>query len=288
MRYPEREQPRVEIRAAERTACYHYASRAAMRIKDSIVLVTGASEGIGAACVHEFRQRGARVALVARNQEKLKKLAGPEDLVIQADLTVPDDRQAIVSRVIEHFGRIDILVNNAGVGLSAPAWRAKPEDVRRMFELNFFAAWELSQQAAAEMRQKKSGMIVNIGSVAGKIAMPWFTLYSSTKFALGAMTNGMRMELEKAGIRTMLVCPGFVRTDFHHHVLGGPAPSALKRGRPAEVTAAQVATAICDGVERNTRTVVVPKIAWVLVAASRLFPAAVDRLLTRSNAEYAE
>lgn len=259
-----------------------------MRIHGSIVLITGASEGIGAACVEEFRKRGARITLVARNEEKLRALASPSDLVIATDLTQPESRTEIIQKVIQHFGRIDILINNAGVGLSAPAWRAETEDVRRMFELNFFAAWDLSQRAVADMRTRQSGMIVNIGSVAGKIAMPWFTLYSSTKFALGAMTNGMRMELSSSGIRTMLVCPGFVSTEFHKHVLGGPAPSALKRGRPAEVSPQQVAVATADGVERNARTIVVPRIAWLLVAASRLFPETVDKILAKSNAEYAE
>lgn len=259
-----------------------------MRIKDSIVLITGASEGIGAACVREFRNRGAKVALVARTAANLERIAQPGDLIIPADLLSADARREVVPRAVNHFGRIDILVNNAGIGLSAPAWRADTNEVRHMFELNFFAALELSQHAIRDMKTRKSGMIVNIGSVAGKITMPWFTLYSSSKFALGAMTNGMRMELASSGIRTMIVCPGFVRTDFHKHVLGGPPPGALKRGRPSEVTPEQVAQATADGIERNARTVVVPKIAWALVAASRLFPAAVDRLLGRSNAEYAE
>lgn len=259
-----------------------------MRIADSIVLITGASEGIGAACVHEFRRRGAKIALVARNRAALEKIAQPGDLIIAADLLEPSSRQTVVQQTIDRFGRIDILINNAGVGLSAPAWRADLNDVRRMFELNFFAALELSQHAARDMRSRRNGMIVNIGSVAGKITMPWFTLYSSSKFALGAMTNGMRMELKSSGIGTMLVCPGFVRTEFHKHVLGGPPPGALKRGRPAEVTAEQVAQATADGVERGARTVVVPRLAWLLVMASRLFPATVDRMLARSNAEYAE
>ncbi len=253
-----------------------------MRIQDRIILVTGASEGIGRACVEEFRRRGAKVALVARNQQKLEEAASPNDLVIAADLLQPDARQEAVRRCIEYFGRLDILVNNAGCGLSAPAWRAGMPQVRLLYELNFFAALELSQLAASHMQSRRSGMIVNIGSVAGKVAMPWFSLYSSTKFALDALTSGLRMELESFGIHTMLVCPGFVQTEFHNHTLGGPPPGHERRGRPGEITAGQCAVAIADGIERNARTIVTPRKAWLLIAASRLFPATVDRLLART------
>jgi len=253
-----------------------------MRIQDRIILVTGASEGIGRACVEEFRCRGAKVALVARNKRKLEEVAAPGDLVIAAALLQPESRKEAVQRCVEHFGRIDILVNNAGRGLSSPAWRTDLSQARQLYELNFFAPLELSQLAAAYMRSQRSGMIVNVGSVAGKVTMPWFSLYSSTKFALGALTSGLRMELASAGIHTMLVCPGFVKTEFHNHTLGGPPAGHERRGRPGEITPEQCAAAIAGGIERNARTIVTPKTAWLLIAASRLFPATVDRLLART------
>lgn len=182
-------------------------------------------------------------------------------------------------RTLEKFGRIDILVNNAGVGLAAPAWSARFEDVRHLYELNFFAALELTQLAVENMKARGSGMIVNIGSVAGKVAMPWFTLYSSTKFALAALTSGLRMEMRKHGIGAMLVCPGFVRTQFHAHSIGGPPAGATTRGRLFEVTPEHCAMRIADGVQRNSRTIVTPRAAWMLVAASRLFPGTTDRFL---------
>lgn len=254
-----------------------------MRIEGSVVLVTGASEGIGAACVAELQRRGARVALVARTESRLKALAGRDDLVITADLADPATRSTVVAQALAHFGRIDILINNAGLGVSAPAWRAPDEQVRYMFEVNFFAALELIQAVVPTMKKQRSGMIVNVGSTAGKIAMPWFTLYSATKFALGALTNGLRMELAHHGIRALIVCPGFVRTEFHRHVLGGPPNGAERRGRPGEVTAEECARAIMDGIERNKRTVVIPRIAWALIVASRLFPVTVDNILRRAN-----
>lgn len=250
-----------------------------MRIDGAITLITGASEGIGAACAREFRRRGAKLALLARSTAKLNEVADPNDLVITADLFDPSVPRSAVDRTIERFGRIDILINNAGVGLASPAQNADLAEARRLFELNFFAPLALAQCAIPSMKAQRSGMIVNVGSVAGKVAMPWFSLYSATKFALGALTNGLRMELRNDGIRTMLVCPGFVRTDFHYHTIGGPPPGAERRGRPAEITADECAVAIADGVARDARTVVAPRSAWLLVAAARLFPATVDATL---------
>lgn len=258
-----------------------------MRIEGAAVLVTGASEGIGAACVREFRRRGARLALVARNRQKLEAVAQPGELALPADLTSAGERAGLIDRVAESFGRLDILVNNAGVGLSAPAWRANIDDARRLFELNFFAALDLAQQAASHMRSRRQGMIVNVGSVAGLVAMPWFTLYSSTKFALGALTDGLRMELKDSGVHAMLVCPGFVRTEFHAHTIGGPPPHAKRRGRPGEITAEECARRIANGVESNRRTVIAPKRAGLLVLAHRLFPGLVERVLTNLNREAA-
>ncbi len=259
-----------------------------MQIRGAVTIVTGASEGIGRACVEEFRQRGAQVVLTARNEAKLRSIAQPGELILPADLTDPAARAGLLERVRERHGRVDILINNAGLGLSAPSWRAQVTDTRYLFELNFFAPLDLAQQAVADMKPRRTGAIINIGSVAGRVAMPWFSLYSASKFALGAWTSGMRMELAADNIHAMVVCPGFVRTEFHRHTIGGPPPGALKRGRPAEVTPAEVARRTADGLERRAHTVVVPRIAHLLIAAGQLFPKTTERVLTRSNAEMGE
>jgi short-subunit dehydrogenase len=259
-----------------------------MRIKDAVTVITGASEGIGAACAEEFRSRGAKLALIARTASKLEEIARPGDLCLSADLTREEQRRHLIGAVRERFGRVDILINNAGVGLAAPSWRANSADTRYLFELNFLAPLDLAQQAVADMRPRRAGAIVNIGSVAGRVAMPWFSLYSATKFALGAWTSGIRMELAADNIHAMAVCPGFVRTEFHRHTIGGPPPGALKRGRPAEVTAAEVARRTADGLERREHTVVVPRAAHLLIAAAQLFPALTETMLRRSNARYGD
>jgi short-subunit dehydrogenase len=119
-------------------------------------------------------------------------------------------------------------------------------------------------------------MVVNIGSIAGKVPLPWFTLYSATKFALGSLTEGLRTELADDGIKMMVVCPGYVKTGFQEHALVGQPPGRLLKGKKFAITAEQCAEAVARGVERNARTVVTPAIGWALVAAQRLFPSLVQ------------
>jgi short-subunit dehydrogenase len=252
-----------------------------MKIDGKVVLITGASQGIGAACTREFRSRGARLSLTARSEDKLKEVAETDAVVTAGDLTNGAVRRNVVERTIERFGRIDILINNAGVGLYAPAWKAPLDEAHAMFELNFFAPLAMIQLVTPHMRERRSGMIVNIGSIAGKVTLPWFALYSATKFALGALTEGLRMELSGDGIRTMVVCPGYVKTDFQTHALVGQAPDRLLKGRKFAITPEQCAKAVARGVERDARTVVTPAIAWALIALQRLFPTLVERQMTK-------
>src|SRR3989442_584400 len=106
-----------------------------MVIQDKVALITGASQGIGAACAAVFRDRGARLVLTARNAEKLKNVGGPEAVTVAGDITRPETRQAVVNGALQRFGAIDILINSAGVGLYSPAWSAPIADARAMFEL---------------------------------------------------------------------------------------------------------------------------------------------------------
>jgi short-subunit dehydrogenase len=250
-----------------------------MQLEGKVALITGASDGIGAACAAAFRQRGARLSLVARNETKLRMAGGADALVTAGDLTLPETREAAVNRTIERFGSIDVLVNNAGLGLYAPAWNTPLADAHRLFELNFFAPLALTQLVAPHMRRRRAGMIVNVSSVAGKVTLPWFTLYSASKFALSSLGEGLRMELRRDGIHTLTVFPGYVRTSFQEHAMSGHPPPKIARRRSLAITPEQCAKAIVRGVERGSRTVMAPRSGWLVVAASRLFPALVQSQL---------
>jgi short-subunit dehydrogenase len=253
-----------------------------MQIRDKVVLVTGASQGIGAATALAFARRGAKLAVTARSEERLRSLDVPGAFVVAGDLLEAADRRRIVENTLAHYGRIDILINNAGIGLYAPAYEAPMEQVRSMFELNVFAALEMAQLAGAGMRERHSGAIVNVSSIAGKVTLPWFTLYSASKYAVCSLTDGLRMELRPFGVHAMAVCPGYVRTEFSAHVLAGRAPGTLAGARARfAITPDQCAEAIARGVERNARTVLAPRLGWLMVAVARLAPRLVDAQLEK-------
>src|SRR5258708_14367865 len=170
-----------------------------MRIDGKVVLITGASEGVGAACAAEFAASGAKLALNSRNREKLSAAAPKDAFLAPGDVTVDIDRHAVIERTVAHYGAIDILINNAGAGYYQPSWEMPMDEVRYLMDLNFFAPLALTQLAVPHMRERRSGMIGNVGSIAGKIPLPWMSIYNVCKSALGMLTDCERLELKRDG-----------------------------------------------------------------------------------------
>lgn len=255
-----------------------------MHIRDKVVIITGASDGIGAACAHSFRRRGALLSLTARSEAKLRAVGGADALIAAGDITDPATRNRIVSDTIARYGRIDVLVNNAGVGVYTPAWNTDPAHVKSMFDVNFFAAVEMVRLVTPHMRGQRGGTIVNVSSIAGKVTLPWLTLYSASKHALCSFSDGLRMELRRDGIRVITICPSSVKTDFQSHTLAGSPPRSIAGRTQLAITAASCAEQIVRAVELGARTVVTPRAGWLFVAAARLLPRLVDSRLERLNA----
>jgi short-subunit dehydrogenase len=254
-----------------------------MKLTGAVTLITGASTGIGAACAAEFRSRGATVALAGRDESRLRATAVGGEFTMAGDLCDSGYRKGLVDAVTARFGRIDILINNAGVGLYAPATTCDIDEARSMFELNFFAPLELTRLVAPGMRERRGGMIVNVSSIAGQLTLPWFTVYSATKSALAALSDGVRMELEGTGVRTTTVYPGYVKTGFQDHVMGGRPPRRIRDAKQFAITPQACAKAIARGVERDARTVTAPQSGTMLVMFSRLFPALTEKWLAGMN-----
>jgi short-subunit dehydrogenase len=258
-------------------SCLRYLEE--MLIPGKVVLITGASRGIGAACADAFALRSAQLSLTARSP-----FERADALITAGDVTKSADRVRIVEATLERFGRIDILINNAGQGSYRSALDGSTdaeEEARRLFDLNFFAPLALTQLVVPHMRAAGSGWIVNVGSIAGKIALPWMPIYSATKFALGALTDAIRIELAQDSIRAMQVCPGYVDTPFHDHAIGTP-PSAISSAKPFAISARRCAEDIARGVERDARTLVTPGFTgWFAIWAERLLPSLVDSRLSR-------
>jgi NAD(P)-dependent dehydrogenase (short-subunit alcohol dehydrogenase family) len=185
-----------------------------------VVVITGASSGIGEATARRLVRAGAKVVMTARRPDRLETLAreldptGARVLAVAGDVTSDADRRKLVAEALKKFGRIDALVNNAGYGTRGPVEIVPVEAIRRNFETNVFSLIALTQLVLPHLRERGSGCIVNIGSVAGRIARPLSSIYDSTKHALEALTDGLRGELQPFGVRVTLIRPGFILTGF--------------------------------------------------------------------------
>ena len=190
------------------------------KLNGEVVIITGASAGIGEATARMLAREGATVVLVARRKERLDALkeecerAGGRALAIAADVTSATDRERIVSETLAAFNRIDALVNNAGYGQRGPIELVPIDAIRQNFETNLFSLVALTQLVIPVMRRQASGRIVNISSVAGRIARPLSSVYDATKHALEAISDGLRGELAPFGIQVVVIEPGFILTEF--------------------------------------------------------------------------
>ena len=189
-------------------------------LNNKVVIVTGASAGIGEAAARRLAREGATIVITARRAERLEQLrteieaTGGRALAIAGDVTSQVDREHLVQETIGAFGRVDGLVNNAGYGQRGPIEMVPVEAIRQNFETNLFSLIALTQLVIPVMREQGSGRIVNISSVAGKIARPLSSVYDATKHALEAVSDGLRGELEQFGIKVVVIEPGFITTEF--------------------------------------------------------------------------
>ncbi len=194
--------------------------RAMPTLSDQVILLTGASAGIGEATARRLARSGARLILTARRADRLHALAAELDptgsrvIAFPADLTVAEQRDALITSTLARFGRIDALINNAGYAQRGPLERVPLEAIRHNYEVNVFAVVALCQRVAPVLREQGRGRIINITSVAGRIARPLTSVYDSTKHALEALSDGLRGELKPFGIQVVVIRPGFIATEF--------------------------------------------------------------------------
>ena len=249
-----------------------------------VALVTGASSGIGAATARAFAGAGMPVALCARRKDRLEQLAadltgqGSEASAHAVDVTDPLAVRAMVDEVAARWGRLDVLVNNAGRGLSATFEQTSSEELRALIELNVVAVLGVTQAALPIMRRQGSGHIINISSIVGRRAVPYRAAYSATKFALGALSEALRVELTGTGIVVTLVYPiRTSETEFHQ----AEVQKVRWRPRGPVQSAERVARSILRCV-RRPRPEVYPY--WplrILAVMSVIAPGLVDRGMRR-------
>jgi len=248
-------------------------------LKGKVAVVTGASSGIGEATVLELASRGASVAAAARSVERLEGLArraaASGVLVVEADVADRESVEAMVELTVKKFGRLDVLVNNAGLGLSGRISELRPEDLRYVFEVNTIGPLNCVQ--AALPRMGSGGRIINVSSVVGLRAIPKVGGYCSTKFALNALSDSLRVEVADRGISVTSVYPGTTRTSFRDN---SRRTRDEKRGwRPRGVPPERVAKKIAAAAEKGPRDVYVTLSDRLFVAGVTLLPGLTDRVL---------
>ena len=185
-----------------------------MKLKNKVAVVTGASSGIGREVARRLHGAGAKVVLAARDAGKLETLRAElgQALVVPTDVADFAQCRALIEKTVAHFGSIDILVNNAGLGCNGIVADVDLTDLEYVFKVNVFGVVALIQAAVPHMRRQQSGHIVNISSILGKRAVPQTAGYAATKFALHALSDGLRVEEAPYGIRVTVVCPGSTDT----------------------------------------------------------------------------
>lgn len=257
-------------------------------LANSRILVTGASSGIGRELSLAFARRGARLLLAARREAELASVVaecrsllpgvGAADYLI-GDVTAPDDRSALLARAATKWQGLDVLVNNAGVSAHGPFAGSDESILRRIMEVNFFAAAELTRLALPLLRTGEHPAIVNVGSIIGHRGLPLNSEYAASKFALRGWSESLRAELAAEGIDVLLVSPGTTETEFFDHLVAKRAD--LPWGESTAIPAAAVAEQTVRALERGRHEIFPNWRGRALVYANRLFPGLIDRALAK-------
>lgn len=237
-----------------------------------VIVLTGASSGIGLATAQELAARGHALVLAARREDTLQALAhrldpsGSRVIAVPTDVTQDASRRALIAAAQEHFGRLDVLINNAGVTVERGWWWDDPDPLR-VLRVNLEAPIELTRLVLPGMRARGGGHIVNIGSVAGRAATNG--MYSASKFGLRGFSHGLRRELLGTGVQVSLIAPGFVKSEMTAQArLPMPGPEVVAR-------------AVAGVLERPRPEVIVPGVYAALAALNSLAPALGDLLVSR-------
>ncbi len=193
-----------------------------MQLKDKVVIVTGASEGIGAAVAKQLAAAGAKLVLASRNADVLKKMSAelPGSFVVPTDMRKPADITNLITKTIEHFGRIDIFINNAGQAQYGPIESVDLAGYQSIVELNVYGPLRAMQAVIPQMRKQGGGMILNVSSMVSKQYIPNLGSYASTKYALNALSLTAKQELAKDKIVVSVFHPRMTATNFGKNATG--------------------------------------------------------------------
>ncbi len=255
-----------------------------------VVLITGASSGIGRAAARAYAAQGAHLVLAARREELLREVVheaeglGSRAVAVRCDITQAEDVARLMREAEAHFGGVDILINNAGIGLFGPVEALAEEQLRQVFEVNFFALVRVTRAALPLLRKRPGGQILNVSSVLGHRGLPLLGGYCAAKAAVNALTESLRAELASERISVLLVSPGFTETEFRQARLNA---EGWQQSSPPlkQMSADEVAAAMVKASRRHRRDTILTLPGRVMVLANRFVPGLFDRVARRMIAK---
>lgn len=256
-----------------------------MSLKNKVVIITGASSGIGKALAFEMAKRGANLVLAARQFVSLCELSAQLEkeyqiraLAVQADVSVEEDCKNLIAQANLTFGKIDVLINNAGLSMRALFNDLDLSVLKNLMDVNFWGTVFCTKYALPEILKTK-GSVVGVSSIAGYRGLPGRTGYSASKFAMNGFMESLRTELLKTGVHVMVACPGFTASNIRVAALSKDGNShgetSMEEGKM--MTAEEVAVRICDGIEARKRTLIMTRQGKLAVWVNKLFPAYADK-----------
>lgn len=264
-------------------------------MEDKVVIITGASSGIGLAMVKEFARRGSKVVMAARSEQKLKNVErelkdqGYEVYTIKTDVTAEDNCRNLVEKTVEKYGKIDVLINNAGISMRALFQNVEIDVLKQLMDVNFWGTVYCSKYALPHLVKSK-GSLVGVSSMGGIQGLPGRTGYSASKFALEGLLNTIRVENLKNGLHVMILTAGFTKSEIRKRALlkDGKPQGYTPRDEDKHMLPEHVAKAMIKALRKKKRHKILTIEGQLLALFQRIIPTVCDRIAYRRLAREPE
>ncbi|MCB0804749.1 MAG: SDR family oxidoreductase [Bacteroidales bacterium] len=255
-------------------------------MKNKVVVITGASSGIGKSLAEKFAEKGSKIVIAARRTEELENLKndlenqGVEVLAVKTDVSKEPDCENLVAEAVKRFNRIDILINNAGISMRALFEDVHLDVIRRLMDVNFWGTVYCTKYALPHVLQTK-GSIVGVSSIAGYKGLPGRTGYSASKFAMHGFLEVLRIENMKKGLHVLIACPGFTASNIRKSslVADGSQQGESPRAEAKMMSSDEVATRILLAIHKKKHRLVLTTNGILTVTLNKFFPRLMDRMV---------
>jgi dehydrogenase/reductase SDR family member 7B len=254
-------------------------------MKDKVVIITGASSGIGKALAFSFGREGAKIVITGRKKEPLMQVSdelskvGIDNLPIVSDVSIEADNQDVINKTLEKYGKIDILINNAGISMRSMFEDCEVDVIKKVMDINFYGTVYATKYALPHIKKTK-GSIVGISSIAGYRGLPVRSGYSASKFAMNGFLEALRTELLHTGVHVLTACPGFTQSNIRVASLGsdGNLKGESMRDEGNMMTSEEVAERILKAVKNRDRDMVLTLQGKLVVFLNKWLPKLTDKI----------